>query len=1487
MSKDDSALPPKEFDYSIIFEFNNEVDSNTIINLSIIAICPKVKLSSFTFNFSECPAYDHRDIEFTLENLNDEHPVDFSFERQSSFNVTPIKSILSPNSINNLVASFCPKNMGSFNIDFHLYLIKGNYKIPLNFSGNCNSLMEKIKKNRGLESLPESFIEEKKFLHDDNVSDVMPLKNKKLKEKMLLSWQSLANSRELIEDLYKQFSDKYFLSANPDEMIYKEINKKVYNDFMKSSRFDRSNFIQQKKINLKMAELNDKLREMGILHPEKENPEFSDNENSDKIKHDAPIDQEFFLGLRQGVGNEPKLILPELRDTLCVQKPIAQYEPLRVSQALAFAPNADDRLRKKFPSEPKSHKEIRDTNAELAGEILQKIFAGPKIIDFGMVFVKSTSVKTFTVRNDLRNSILVKLEINYEELRNSYTKPQVIPPGEIATFEIVLCSNRTEEFRGTVKYIINNKMSFEFLVIGLIELVTLEPDSSNIKFSFDDNNNEMEVIHRILIRNKGNAQGHFRWLLNDKKIFTVEPKDGDIPAFGKIEAKIIYRPSGLTGGGKEDESLVMKVDDGFDQIIKCSGFSADSKCIFIESALDLGEIPVSEVRHASIQIKNCFRHPTVFRVQTENLPPFTNVTPEQERLGSEETKHLHVNFSCNKELDISEGFIIISIRGGKPIRLPFSVKTLIPKLFILQEELSFGGITTLGNPGTLELSIHNESNIAACLDLDLREREDGECEGVDCVNIEFLKKKVNEDEDDNEDDEEIGLISINGDQDQLSLKKNEKTNLELHKTNLASEIEDDEESKSDEDESMVEEHRVSSRHYEINIKKNSIMNFLLKFTPKDVKNYSFNLPLTLKNYGKLESLSKLVKCRGLKPKLLIDPQIVDFKRKIIANDKFLPTVLEVSLSNPDLSPIFFQIDTSELDDKKVFSINPSEGTIEGGHTLYLRASFNPFKEESYSKTVPLFIDRDKTRSYLDIHFKGVGAYPKLTFDKREVIMPIVPLNISTKCQFKVINDGYENLTLKENFSNDFNGNLKLTYLDGRNLGVTKNKIKLEVSFCYEKPFSFTSRLDFMDNDGRTYTIPISGTCDNCLLTNYSYIQRLLPNEYKLICEEGKPILLQEDFSEDSEIHSKKIHAGNVVSKAGSALSSKSARSVLGYVAIPINLLEKSSELIVKWLNHFALNSFIQSFPADIISNSGSQLFDLLNYLLGKQLPFKAKIDGIIKKVDKMKVVLKQYETLILFLQGNGAFLSTIRPYYLLSYSEYNLFVKNFPNEFVNSNALRMSEQRFRYISLDCWITLFYQMIKIYSLNKITLKTLKNLPNIPIEKQTFPDHYLEGSNIYSTPENLLLRWLELYIEQMSPVTKPRLQNFGADIKDSLCYLYLLQAYIGPSINKFNVNLKPICKNEDDFLYNAEKILGVLHDLGLETHLKGKDLAFPTDREMILFLIHIFNSLIFFIPQKEPIIFSCVLGEEVIKYIELTNPSPKPVAYWVISLLILKY
>lgn len=202
----------------------------------------------------------------------------------------------------------------------------------------------------------------------------------------------------------------------------------------------------------------------------------------------------------------------------------------------------------------------------------------------------------------------------------------------------------------------------------------------------------------------------------------------------------------------------------------------------------------------------------------------------------------------------------------------------------------------------------------------------------------------------------------------------------------------------------------------------------------------FQVPLSLEGHSKpTEGLLRWVRCEGSKPKLLIDPQIIDFKKKIINTDKFQPKKQEITIMNTDESPLSFFFDTSDLETDKVFSIIPSEGILAPGETIVLETGFNPFTHMNYERKAGLFVNGEKEKAYLDVSFKGNGAYPRLIFDRREIIMPIVPLGVISRCMFKIVNDGFENLAINHNLPKDIGFHLDLEYLEGKNIGVTKNK----------------------------------------------------------------------------------------------------------------------------------------------------------------------------------------------------------------------------------------------------------------------------------------------------------------------------------------------------------------------------------------------------------------------------------------------------------------
>ena len=118
------------------------------------------------------------------------------------------------------------------------------------------------------------------------------------------------------------------------------------------------------------------------------------------------------------------------------------------------------------------------------------------------------------------------------------------------------------------------------------------------------------------------------------------------------------------------------------------------------------------------------------------------------------------------------------------------------------------------------------------------------------------------------------------------------------------------------------------------------------------------------------------------------------------------------------------------------------------------------------------------------------------------------------------------------------------------------------------------------------------------------------------------------------------------------------------------------------------------------------MYELISYLSIKKAPGNINSSGPPSKKDLLKNLMIQYEELINFLKVNGAHLNTVRPEYLLSLSDYQKFVK------IHPTSAEMKPRMFSYISLESWITIFYQILKIYYLNRVTPKSFKALPGIP-------------------------------------------------------------------------------------------------------------------------------------------------------------------------------
>ena len=84
------------------------------------------------------------------------------------------------------------------------------------------------------------------------------------------------------------------------------------------------------------------------------------------------------------------------------------------------------------------------------------LYAASKRLDFGQVSIRAAVSKSLTITNDLKQNILVTVDIgDCFELSRSTPLSQVIPPHTTAGFDITFCAERVYRFAQVLTYTVN------------------------------------------------------------------------------------------------------------------------------------------------------------------------------------------------------------------------------------------------------------------------------------------------------------------------------------------------------------------------------------------------------------------------------------------------------------------------------------------------------------------------------------------------------------------------------------------------------------------------------------------------------------------------------------------------------------------------------------------------------------------------------------------------------------------------------------------------------------------------------------------------------------------------------------------------------------------------------------------------------------------------------------------------------------------------
>lgn len=219
--------------------------------------------------------------------------------------------------------------------------------------------------------------------------------------------------------------------------------------------------------------------------------------------------------------------------------------------------------------------------------------------------------------------------------------------------------------------------------------------------------------------------------------------------------------------------------------------------------------------------------------------------------------------------------------------------------------------------------------------------------------------------------------------------------------------------------------------------------------------------------------------------------------------------------------------TQSVKTKKVknpFSIQPTYGILPPNGCVTLTVTFAPEDPVRYSLYVPLIfqdfpfksdiatiaggkppsdelvIERNVSpfvttahQSSVELEVTGHGIYPQICFDRRELILPPVPLGAASLARFWIFNIGFDYLQLKwrlpaSEITSDTNIPITVGFPGGDILSHAKHSIPVDIEFRSNVPTAFTAYIEIYDSFGKLYSLPITAVTDASLLTTSNYLE---------------------------------------------------------------------------------------------------------------------------------------------------------------------------------------------------------------------------------------------------------------------------------------------------------------------------------------------------------------------------------------------------------------
>ncbi|XP_059183828.1 cilia- and flagella-associated protein 47-like [Centropristis striata] len=1165
---------------------------------------------------------------------------------------------------------------------------------------------------------------------------------------------------------------------------------------------------------------------------------------------------------------------------------------------------------------PSTSQMVADCNRTLTAHELFQVVIGPLLVDFGEVCVQSVCVQKLKLTNHLPVFVWLQFEVDCPELQGSSPLSHVLQPHSLSTLPLTFQSNMLGRFDRPVSYSMNKQHRGRILVQAQVIPVALEL-STTVLVLHPNHTLLAQSGYRssVTLRNRRNLATEFKWRPVDTEngiMFSIRPSTGAVEPFSELDCEVVWYPS-FSSSPEGDFDLC--VQEGNTLRLHCVAKVAPASVRLAEEQVRFGSVPLNMPSIRTAVLHNTGKHHAFFQVQDVCPLPGMVVSPVEGVVpnGGQTTLRIHFNPDSVIRFSIR---VEIALKNKKSIELRVDGSVEPPDVHISVHQFQFYEVYA-GSRRSMPFALTNRSSAPASVTFDLTEHTD--------FSVHFSqpsKKKPG-----------VNAVEVQSNQTVDCSIVFSPTHVDWYDFELPMIVNgvrwSDKSSLQSVTVATQQSHRVKA----------IVLGAPVEMSPSSLE---FHVePLALQSDANTKTVELKAVCKASffwqssvskHVKWWLDCREI----AVQTENRTEGELCIVSPSSGSLGP--------SQSISLTVSINPEVITTGFGRVtklslpLYLEdgkgreKEHQPYRELSITIALLHCITIHPPQIFLTPTPLGSEAtttvtllasgYPSGTTVSAEV--DEVELADGTKIQ-------PVSIIFPEGNSIPAQNQDQSPRVGIQNQEPNVTSLTCSVAFCAALPLSLCTTITFTDHLHNRFKMKLRATADNCLLTVWPYMA-LHHSMHQIVYTGATPVLLRRYLtpspafgpaSSSSSSSFDHISSTDKISDGDSA-SSQASRNTdvtpnrdtptnLGFPEFPAADTEEGQYYqsvllaVERWFSFFgwprgphpiSVPNTLRVLPKVQMNPTRRQTYqasqnrdsrsvvDMLHHLTGIHIPGILVCQTFSTDINqRTNQQLQQHEAMLAFLSVQGACLGHIRPAYLLDTEEFKHSLQSNEEE----RGLDYSSVNYESLSKRSWTDVLLQIYRVLVLCRVSdsgsaLNTTLNHDNeteiLPFSSQSLV------SNVYSSCECHLLRWLHMHYKSMRTIVwgtggvppERWIVNFDLDLTDGLVLAAVLAAYCPYLIHSHFRRMYTMISSLEQNLHNNIIVAQALTTLSLNLDVQPTDLSDPNPVQMLMLCVHLYERLPQFLPL-ETITLSGDLHSTFSKRVLLKNPSSKPIKYQV--------